>query len=309
MSSTTTAMSRVCVAPVSFGLGDLVVSLPAIQALISTARRHGGETWLVARSPAQEALAERIAGLTGWIAEEAFDRNGRDGRFVDLRDHPLQRDHWWGSAEFEKAFGPLSINDILARICTDFSIEADFTSPLPLTALHRPELRSSVLLVLDTDGATKRWPIDRWAALTSSIRDIGLDPRVVTRVDDTVDLGTTRIDAVRAPTPGDAVDVLSGARAVVGVDTGLTHIAAQQKVPTVMICRANAVFFRPWPHTRAVTGDPCDDSCIAVEEDYAYNDRVDLRGFEWQPRRCPVGGRCLDVVQPADVMQALEEVL
>ncbi len=43
-----------------------------------------------------------------------------DGRFVDLRDHPLQRDHWWGSAEFEAAFGRLSINDILARICADF---------------------------------------------------------------------------------------------------------------------------------------------------------------------------------------------
>ena len=35
-----------------------------------------------------------------------------------------------------------------------------------------------------------------------------------------------------AATPGDAVDVLSACRAVVGVDTGLTHIAAQQGTPT-----------------------------------------------------------------------------
>ena len=302
-------MSRVYVAPVSFGLGDLVVSLPAIQALIGDASRATDETWLVTRSPAQAALAERIAGLTGCVGEDAFDRHGHDGRFVDLRDHPLQRDYWWGSAEFEAAFGRLSINDILARICADFSIDADFTRPTPLTAHHRPELRSSVLLVLDSDGPTKRWPADRWAVLACSIRDTGLDVRAVRRDDVAVELGAARFEAVRASTPGAAVDVLSSACAVVGVDTGLTHIAAQQGTPTVMICRANPIFFRPWPHTRAVTGDPCDDACTAVEEDYAYNERVDLRGFEWQPRRCPVGGRCLDVVQPEDVMRALEQVL
>jgi hypothetical protein len=302
-------MSRVYVAPVSFGLGDLVVSLPAIQALIDKANGSGDETWLVARSTSQMALAERIAGLTGCVSEESFDRNRHDGRFVDLRDHPLQRDYWWGSAEFEKAFGTLSINDILARICADFSIDADFTRPTPLTAHHRPEHGSSVLLVLDSDGPTKRWPADRWAALASSIRDTGHEVRAVTRVDQPVDLGTARIGAVAASTPGEAVDVLSSARAVVGVDTGLTHIATQQQTPTVMICRARPVYFRPWPHTRAVTGDPCDDACAAIEDDYAYNDRVDLRGFEWQPRRCPADGRCLDVVQPQDVMRALEEVL
>ena len=39
-------MSRTYVAPISFGLGDLVVSLPAIQALIARGRDHGVETWL-----------------------------------------------------------------------------------------------------------------------------------------------------------------------------------------------------------------------------------------------------------------------
>ena len=120
-------MSRVYVAPISFGLGDLVVSLPAIQALIAQGRHHGDETWLVTRSVAQARLAERIAGLAGWVDEESFDRDHHDGRLVDLRDHPLQRDWWWGSAEFEDAFGPLSINDVLGRICADFGIDADFT--------------------------------------------------------------------------------------------------------------------------------------------------------------------------------------
>ena len=42
--------------------------------------------------------------------------------------------------EFEDAFGTLSINDILGRICADFGIDADFTRPVPLTARPRPEL-------------------------------------------------------------------------------------------------------------------------------------------------------------------------
>jgi hypothetical protein len=45
----------------SFGLGDLVVSLPAVQGLI----RQGDATWLVARSAVQAAIAERIDGLSG----------------------------------------------------------------------------------------------------------------------------------------------------------------------------------------------------------------------------------------------------
>ena len=121
--------------------------------------------------------------------------------------------------------------------------------------------------------------------------------------------GLLGVDAVCAPTPGDAVDVLTAARAVVGVDTGLTHLAAQQGTPTVTITRADGVYFRAWPHTRAVTGRPCDDACRAIERDYAYNDRVDLRGFVWQPRSCPVEGRCLEAVRPELVMDALEELL
>ena len=302
-------MSRVYVAPISFGLGDLVVSLPAVQALIDETDRNGGETWLVARSPAQAALAGRIAGLAGTVGDDAFARDGSDGRFVDLRDHPLQTDHWWGSAEFEAAFGPMSINEILARICADFGIAADFMRPHPLTARPRPEISSWVVLVADSDGPSKRWPVERWVALADAIRDRGLDVRALTRGDDAGKLGAAGIEAAPAPTPGDAVDVLNAARAVIGVDTGPTHIAAQQGTPTITICRASAVFFRPWPHTRAVAGAPCAESCAAVEADYAYNERVDLRGFEWQPRDCPVGSRCLDAVRPEDVMQALGQLL
>jgi len=60
-------MSRTLVAPVSYGLGDLVVSLPAFQALIA----EGDPVWLVARAPSQRLLAERIEGLAGVVDEDS----------------------------------------------------------------------------------------------------------------------------------------------------------------------------------------------------------------------------------------------
>jgi ADP-heptose:LPS heptosyltransferase len=300
-------MHRTYIAPISFGLGDLIVSLPAIQALIT--ENPPGETWLVARSAGQAALADRIAGLGGCVDEDAFDPARVDGRFLDLRDHPLQRDYWWGSPEFDRAVGPIAINEILSCICADFRIPADFSQPVPLVAHQtRPEVRDTVLLVSESDG-TKRWAPGRWAELAGEIRDGGNDVGMVTRDEPDAEMSGTGIDGVRAPTPGDAVDLLASCRAVVGIDTGLTHIAAQQGTPTVGIYRNRAVYFRPWPHTRAVVGARCDESCLSIERAYAYNDRVSSPASAWQPRSCPVGARCLEKVRPADVIDALGELL
>jgi len=300
-------MRRTYIAPISFGLGDLIVSLPAIQALIT--ENPPGETWLVTRAAGQAALADRIAGLGGCVDEDAFDPAGVDGRFLDLRDHPLQRDYWWGSPEFDRAVGPLAINEILACICADFGIPADFSQPVPLVARRtRTEVRDAVLLVTESD-ATKRWDPERWAELARGIREKGNDVGLVIRDEPAAEMSGTGIEAVRAPTPGDAVDLLTSSRAVVGIDTGLTHFAVQQGTPTVGIYRSRAVYFRPWPHCRAVVGDPCDESCKAEERAYAYNARVSSPASAWQPRSCPVGARCLEKVRPADVMDALGELL
>ena len=89
--------------------------------------------------PGQRRLAPRIVGLAGCV-DEASLCPGEGDRLVDLRDHPLQRDFWWGSAAFEEEFGPLDINEILGRICADFGIAADLSGPIPLEAHPRPEL-------------------------------------------------------------------------------------------------------------------------------------------------------------------------
>jgi hypothetical protein len=301
-------VSRVLVAPVSFGLGDLVVSLPAIQAVIAESCRRGDETWLVARSPSQARLSERIEGLAGVVDEQLADDCAGAARLVDLRDHPLQRDHWWGTPEFEAAFGPLSINEILLAICRDLGIDADFSRPVPLLAYLRPGLDNTVVLVAESDGPNKRWPLECWVSLAAGVTEMGAGVAALTR-GASPGLASAGIAPISAPTPADAVDVLSSCRAVVGTDTGMTHIAVQQGTPTVTVCRPRPVFFRPWPHCRAVTGASCDPACVALERQHAHNQTVRLPGAQWSAWTCAADSRCMAGIRPEDALDGLRSLL
>ncbi len=300
-------LRRRVIAPVSFGLGDLVVSLPVVQAAVSAGERSGTEVWLVARSPSQVALAERVGGLAGTVAEDDV-AVGPNDELIDLRNHPLQRDYWWGSPEFAAAYGCLSINEIVARIGADFGVVGDFSAPTPLESRGRPDAEGLVLFIADSDGPTKRWAPERWMALAAELRQRGLDSAVVTRGEGSHALVDRGLAEIVAATPGDAVDALSACRAVVGVDTGLTHIAAQQRTPTVTVCRTPAVYFRAWDHTRLVAGPACAPVCQRAEQEYAYNRVVNLSAALPEPRVCPAGVGCLEAIEPESVLKALEEL-
>jgi hypothetical protein len=297
-------VTRTLLAPVSYGLGDLVVSLPAVQALVA----DGAPVWLVSRAPSQRLLAERIEGLAGTV-DEATDAPCPGDRFVDLRDHPLQRDFWWGSEEFEAKFGPIDINEILGRICADLGVRADFSRPVPLRAHPRPGLERTVLLVHETDGAAKSWPAERWAEVASLLRADGNDVAHVTKGTGRTPLDDAGIAPLVAATPPEAVDALSACRAVIGVDTGLSHIAVQQGTPTVTICRRTSVYVRPWPHSAALRGSDCTDLCRAAEMASAYNRTVTLRDFRPPPRTCPSGSACLAGARAEDAVALLRELL
>jgi hypothetical protein len=297
-------VQRVLLAPISFGLGDLVVSLPALAALVA----QGPPVWLVARAASQLLLADRIPGLCGVVPEHGLVVQAGE-RLVDLRDHPLQRDYWWGSPAFEAAFGPLGINDILRRICTDFGIAADFSRPAPLLAHERPGLDDTVLLVHQTDGLAKHWPLECWGRVVAALRADGHRILHVTKAAAPSPMDTLGVDGLVLPTPGEVVDALSSCRGVIGVDTGLTHIATQQATPTVTVCRRSSVYFRPWPHCRVVRGGRCTDACTAAEAVYAYNREVGLEHFRPAPWGCPSGSPCMDGADPGDAVDRLRELL
>lgn len=293
-------------APFSFGLGDLVFSLPAVQGSIAA----GWETWLVARSPVQERLAERIEGLAGVVREERFPSPAAESRWFNLRDHPLQTQHFWGSPEFERVCGKQKINDVLAAICGDLGVPADFSRPVSLRAKPRTEVRDCVLFVADTDGPAKRWPTPRWLALAEGVCRAGLEPRVLSGSGGpaVAELLAAGVAGAEAPTVGDAVDWLSSPRVVVGVDTGFTHVAVQQGTPTVAIQQAEPFFSRPWSHTRTISGERCDPECLRRAMAVAHHRRVQRPVEAWSPWECAAGGRCLSSISENAVLASLAEL-
>ena len=293
-------------APISFGLGDLVVSLPIVQALIADSGRRGDETWLVARSASQARLSERIPGLAGCVDEETFPPVSGADRVVDLRDHPLQRDYWWGSPNSRRRLDrSTSTRSLTGSPMT--SASTPISRPDAASSSPVPGLDRTVLLVTETDGPAKAWPATMWESLAAQLRR-SFDVRRVTRTAAVGDRDPLAVPALPISNPGAAVDALSSCRGVIGIDTGLTHIAVQQRTPTVTICRHGSPYFRPWSHARALRGAPCDAACLAEERASAYNDRVSLRGFQWRPRTCPSGQKCLAELQPEQAVRLFDEL-
>ena len=97
-----------------------------------------------------------------------------------------------------------------------------------------------VLLLHGTTWQTKHWPQAMWVGLAQLIAEAGFEPAVTwgneaeqTRAEDIAKESA----ATLIPRMGltELASVLAGAAAVVGVDTGLTHLSATMGTPTVGI--------------------------------------------------------------------------
>ncbi len=304
------------IAPVSLGLGDLIVSLPAVQALIrSTAR-----TYLVMRSTQQHGLAERIEGLAGVVEEDdmaSILADSDNATYINLRLHPIQTDFWWGSAEFEKAHPGLRINDILKVICKDFGIDAVFDRPAPLIWDRRADVVGKVVFVPGSDGAYKCWPEKYWLQLCDALVENGWQCIMIGKPDQSKTVKAlidTGLSWVPTETLGEAVDVISSASLVIGVDTGLMHLAVQQSTPTICLYRHNPIYFRDFPKALYMVAPPCHASCIDRAMNTSYESVTDFSSWTPGGWDCaqPEGNRCMDAILPDSVfktaMQSLEKI-
>ncbi|HEY9871218.1 MAG TPA: glycosyltransferase family 9 protein [Candidatus Obscuribacterales bacterium] len=296
------------IAPISFGLGDLVVSLPAIQGLIES---HGGVV-LVTRAAVQEELAARIPNLTGTVAESALEAAGpvAGDAYYNLREHPLQRDYWWGSPEFERDYPGYRINDILEHICRDLRVPADFGNPRPLRWYRRPDFFQKVIFIPGSDGPYKCWPTENWIALYNELRLLGYSCALLGQPECSREVGLlVEAGLPWLPTPRlvEALDAVSSSAAVVGVDTGLSHLAVQQGVPTIVLYTRLSLFVRPYPHSFPLFAPGCDPACKERFLRGAHNAVTRLPGPAQPAWSCclPAGSSCMSKIPVEQVLEIM----
>lgn len=302
----------VYVAPISWGLGDAVVSLPVLQYFID----RGDETYFVIRSDLQRGIAERVHGLSGSIEESLLDSVSiqQANRVINLRDHPLQTNYWWGSQKFAASYPGFQINDILREICKDFDCDPDFNRLVPLRSTKLPTLQKTVVFVPGSDGAHKHWSTESWLALRKLFRDSGIPVAIIgqPQSNEAVEaLVRSNVPWIETPDLGNAVDVLSSCRACVGVDTGLTHIAVQQNIPTLLLCKRSPIYYRPYAHTAVLEAAPCIAACEAKFLEGAINDVVEFTTeFEHRPWDCEADReqRCMNSIAPHAVLGAFNSL-
>lgn len=306
-------------APVANGLGDLIVSLPALQALIKT----GQPTYLVTRSPFQEGLEARIAGLAGSIREIDFDTAQRKAgdNYFNFRNHPLQTDHIWASPEFERQYPGYKINHVLKGICADFGIDANYDDLTPLPFNNRSEAKDTVIFIPGSAGIVKCWPSQHWIDLAAELKSRGQKVAVLGQpqrseiVRDCLQAGLPHIST---PTIIDALDVISSAKSVIAVDTGLMHLAIHQNIPTVSLFRYNIMFQRDYPHVRSLVAPRCHQSCIDIEFSAVPNKVVEFDSFKenenlhyWETWKCTAETweeRCMWAISVESVLNAMTEL-
>jgi ADP-heptose:LPS heptosyltransferase len=274
-------------APISLGLGDLILSLPAVQALIESNQ----EVYLIAHSEPFKELASRIGCLAGTIDESALVDLPPSETLINLREHPLQKDYWWGEPKFDRDFPGWKINDVLDKICSDLGITANFNSLQPLTFHRQKQFADSVVFVPGSAGLSKCWPKEHWLSLAEKFNERDIPVLILGEPDCSPSVKELLPFLSWVPTPrlSDALDVISSARALVSIDTGLMHLAVHQGIPTIGLFRSHPFYFRSYPYSFAVTARLCDARCLSESFKFAYNSVTNFTDFNFKAWTCQVG--------------------
>jgi hypothetical protein len=297
------------VAPIGSGFGDVLISLPVVQALLD----QGEETYLVTRSFRQEGIAARVAGLAGEVAESEL-RLGPGDRYLNLRAHPIQTDHLWGTPAFEAIFGVTRLEKIIALIASDYGLSLSYSQLRPLQYEARPDVAGKIVFVAGTDVHYKHWPEIYWLELFDELKARGQSVTMVGRPDESPSVKALierGLDWVKTPSAADAIDVVSSARAVVAVDTGMMHVAVQQGLPTFAFIHPAYYHQRSAANCFNFIGVQCPVECGRDTElkagiTAADSLEVGLK-FDHHVCRMPLSSNCMAGIAPLAVLSRMIE--
>lgn len=302
-------MSTTYISVIGGGLGDIVVALPVIQALIAQ-----GKTALVMRTQRQLGFEKLIPGLAGVIKESELSQQLKsDDRYINLRTHRLQTDYFWGGPEFERDYPGFRINDILSEMCRDIGVEADFSRLTPFKHKVRPELTDSVIFIPGTTVDSKTWSTKNWLALKTWLDNRKCPVFMLGQPDYSMavkELMESGVALIPTPEVEDAVDILSSARSVVSIDTGLMHVAIQQGTPTVSLFQ-DPIFYRPALNNHALFSKHCEPVCVKSRMAARPESTTEYPEWSWRTsdfKFCLVTEeeRCINSIGVSEVVDILD---
>lgn len=267
---------QIYLAPLGSGVGDVVVALPALEWLTA----QGAQTYLVARGPRQLGFDYAIPALAGVVREPEVPP---DAHYINLRDHSIQRNYDWYSEAFERDYPNFRINEIMATICRDKGIKADFATLPKLVFRPQAAAKDKVILVPGTTSDFKALPSSTWRALVALLRSEHISPLILGEPDRSAvvaDLIADGIPHLGTPVIQDAIDIISSSRGCISVDTGLMHIAVQQNVPTVAVFNSVHTYYRAAAHCQPVFAPACARECkMQISSEFPFP--ADYKEWIW----------------------------
>jgi heptosyltransferase III len=241
--------------------------LPALEFL----KAEYTEVWIPSPLVPLIQFADRVQALAAsGIELFGIGRDAEDRQLLERLCSFDQIVSWYGSKrlEFRTALAGLGFDcvfhdalppDDSSLHATDF-FAAQVGAPaglIPRLQIQQVEARGSVVLHPFSGSARKNWPLDRYRELASLLPGpvewlAGPEQQLA--------------DAVRMENLGELARWLAGARAYVGNDSGITHLAAAVGVPTVALFGPTepGVWCPRGENVRMVRQDPLEKLPVAV---------------------------------------------
>lgn len=217
------------------GIGDLAVLLPVLRNVKET---YAERLNLIVHNEGQRSLLSRFP----WVDRAVIVDNPRDvvptGHFyIDMAETPMEKDYWWGTEEYIKDFGQMHIYDVMEK-CIGVSGKYDELVPLEWQTDREAELNNTVLLGIGGRRGNKLWFNDSWFKLYSLLTEASFSVAMVGskshdgsgQIEELEQLG---IPFIETASLADTIDVISNAKGMVSIDSGLMHLSATQGKPTV----------------------------------------------------------------------------
>jgi heptosyltransferase-3 len=266
-------------------LGDVLQAVPALRGLRA---QTPGATLVLAGQP---RLGRLLVALRVVDEARAFDGLGLEALFTDGPVLPALAGwlgsftrvvSWFGAREptYRARLGALAAELTVARPVPDDETpvwrhlratlslgdlaETDSVAPIRLPA--RPPGASAVVVHAGSGGAWKQWPPDRFAEAIAEVTArhavaviVHQGPADRAAVDAVLARLDRPVERLVEPELPDLAAILSGARAYLGGDSGISHLAAAVGAPSVVLFPPTHLpRWSPWsPSARpvAMTGD------------------------------------------------------